>query len=95
MLHLDFFPFYISAPSDYAESTQVFTFSEVALSFQLILLIADDSILEQSESFFVHAEFVAVDEPGVMLDPDQTDVTIDDNDSKSLALHYTFIQACK
>lgn len=43
-------------------------------------MIVTDNILEDTERFYVQAELVSTDAPGVGINPEMTSVTILDND---------------
>ena len=59
---------------------EVFTFSPSATQFILTVLITDDDVLEANELFSVRAEILTMDATGVIIDPEQSDVTIIDID---------------
>ena len=59
-----------------------FTFSPSQDRFTLTIAINDDDILEQTERFFARAELVSSDATGVTIMPDQSEITILDEDSK-------------
>jgi hypothetical protein len=63
-------------------SAQNYTFSPTNTEFSLTIGIADDDILEETEQFFVRAELLSADATGVTIDPEQSVVTIEDEDSK-------------
>ena len=74
--------FSFSAPGDYAETIQTFTFSPTESQFSITIPINDDDILERTEQFYARAELVSSDAPGVIIMPDESVVTILDEDSK-------------
>ena len=59
---------------------EVFTFSPSATQFILTVLITVDDMLEANELFSVRAEILTTDAAGVIIDPEQSDVTIIDID---------------
>ena len=59
-----------------------FTFSPSQDRFILTIAINNDDTLEQTERFFARAELVSSDATGVMIIPDQSEITILDEDSK-------------
>ena len=63
-----------------------FTFSPSQDRFTLTIAINDDDILEQTEWFFARAELVSSDATGVMIMPDQSEITILDEDSKLIKI---------
>ena len=67
-------------PGDYNQTTEVFTFSPSATQFILTVPITDDDVLEANELFSVRAELLTTDATGVTIDPEQSDVTIIDED---------------
>ena len=73
--------FTFPAPSDYAASTIVLTFSSSMPQQSVIVSIENDDLLEIDEVFGATLELVNVqDRDGVMLDPAQASVTILDDD---------------
>ena len=58
----------------------IFTFSPSATQFILTVPITDDDVLEANELFSVRAELLTTDATGVTIDPEQSDVTIIDED---------------
>ena len=50
--------------------------------FEVVVMIVDDEVVEDIESFFLMAELVSDDAPGVVIAPDMSTVTINDEDSK-------------
>ena len=74
--------FSFSAPGDYTETIQTFTFSPTESQFAITIPIIDDGILERTERFFARAELVSSDAPGVIILPDESVITILDEDSK-------------
>ena len=75
-----------SAPGDYTGNMEEFTFSPSQDRFTLTIAINDDDILEQTERFFARAELVSSDATGVMIMPDQSEITILDEDSKFIKI---------
>ena len=63
-----------------------FTFSPSQDRFTLTIAINDDDILEQTERFFARAELVSSDTTGVMIMPDQSEITTLDEDSKLIKI---------
>ena len=59
---------------------EVFTFSPNATQFILTVLITDDDVLEANELFSVRAEILTMNATGVLIDPEQLDITIIDID---------------
>ena len=77
-----YIPLHSTASGDFNNSMGTFTFSQAATQFSLVVGIVDDEILEATEGFFVLAE-INSDAPKVSLEPEQTNVTITDDDGKS------------
>ncbi len=73
------------ATGDYIASSQVFTFSSSETQFTAVINIVNDDILESSESFSVRAELVSTDDNLISVDPDESIVTTEDDDSKLVA----------
>ena len=68
-------------PGDYNQTMTIFTFSPSATEFILTVpIINDDLLLEANILFSVRAELLTTDATGVMIDPEQSDVTIIDED---------------
>ena len=64
-----------------------FTFSPSQDRFILTIAINDDDTLElRTERFFARAELVSSDATGVMIIPDQSEITILDEDSKLIKI---------
>lgn len=63
--------------------SQVLTFSPTQTEFSVTIMIVDDRILEPRESFIVQAELISTDASGVTINPDQSVITINDDDRKS------------
>ena len=59
--------------------SELFTFSPTLSEFTATIMIVDDSALESDESFTV---LISPDAPGVFIAPEQSTVTILDNDSE-------------
>ena len=74
--------FSFSAPGDYAESMEIFTFSPTESRFAITILINNDDILERTEQFFARAQLVSSDAPGGIIMPDESVITILDEDGK-------------
>ena len=74
--------FLFSDPGDYTESRETFTFSPTESQFAITIPINDDDILERTEQFFARAERVSSDATGVIIMPDESVITILDEDSK-------------
>ena len=71
-----------------------FTFSQDATEFSLVVDIVDDEIVEATESFLVLADIIT-DAPTVSLSPDQSTVTITDDDCKFIGHDSaTYFDAC-
>jgi hypothetical protein len=71
-------------PGDFIQNTQVFTFSPSATQFSLVVMITNDTILEATEMFSVRAELITADADGLMIAPEQSDVTVTDEDGMKL-----------
>ena len=67
-------------PGDYTQTMAIFTFSPSATEFILTVPIINDDLLEAIKLFSVRAELLTTDATGVMIDPEQSDVTIIDED---------------
>ena len=78
-----YIPLHSTASGDFNDSMRTFTFSQAATKFSLVVDIVDDEILEVTEKFLVLAE-INSDVPKVSLNPEQTNVTITDDDGKSI-----------
>ena len=70
------------APGDYTETRETFTFSPTESQFAINIPINDDDILERTEQFFARAELVSSDATGVIIMPDESVISILDEDSK-------------
>ncbi len=81
--------FMFIATGDYIASSQVFTFTPSETRFTAVIDIVNDEILESSESFSVRAELVSTDNNLISVDPDESIVTIEDDDSKLVASCHT------
>ena len=68
---------------DYYKVMENVTLSGLTASQSLNVRLREDSLVENSESFIVELQLPQAN-PGVMLTPQNTDITITDNDSKSL-----------
>ena len=68
------------AGEDYITHSQFLTFTPTMTQFTFPLMIVTDGFLEDTERFFVAAELISMDAPGVVIDPGMTSVTIEDND---------------
>ena len=68
---------------DYFKVMENVTLSGLTASQSLNVRLREDSLVENSESFIVELQLPQAN-PGVMLTPQNTDITITDNDSKSL-----------
>ena len=62
--------------------SELFTFSPTRSDFTATIMIVDDSVLESNENFTVRAELISPDAPGVTIAPEQSTVTILDNNSE-------------
>ena len=59
----------------------LFTFTPTSTDFNLTVMIVDDSVAEDVESFSVQAEVVSVDAAAsITIDPPRSTVTINDSD---------------
>jgi hypothetical protein len=67
---------------DYILLYAEYVFSQSDTRFSLTIAIADDDILEETKQFIVRAELLSADANGVTIDPEQSVVTIEDEDSK-------------
>ena len=68
---------------DYFKVMENVTLSGLTVSQSLNVRLREDSLVENSESFIVELQLPQAI-AGVMLTPQNTDITITDNDSKSL-----------
>ena len=78
-----YIPLHSTASGDFNDSMRTFTFSQAATQFSLVVDIVDDEILEATERFLVLAE-IYLDSPDVSLCPERANVTITDDDGKSI-----------
>jgi hypothetical protein len=80
------------APSDYTSTTDTFTFSATQNRDCVDVPIISDNIVEVSESFFGNLDTTA---PRVTLAPDVTEITITDEDRKSVGrfVHAPFLKS--
>lgn len=71
-----------TGPGDYVMHTQTLTFNAMQSEFSVPIMIVNDDILEQTEFFVVQAQLVSTDTIGVFIDPEQSQVTIEDDERK-------------
>lgn len=62
--------------------SQEVTFTPTQREFNISVPIVDDNIVEATENFIVRADLVSTDALGVMINPQQSTVTILDTDSE-------------
>ena len=73
-----------SAPSDYVANSELLTFSPMNMRFSLVVGIVNDDIVEPEESFTARAEVVSTDAARLTIRPEQSIVTIMDDDGKQI-----------
>ena len=63
-------------------NSELLTFNPMNTRFSLVVAIADDDVVEPEESVTARAEVVSTDTACLTISPEQSIVTILDNDSK-------------
>ena len=83
-----YIPLHSTASGDFNDSMGTFIFSQAATQFSLAVDIVNDEVLEATERLLVLAE-INSDAPKVSINPEQTTVTITDDDGKKSLFQYS------